>query len=245
VISVCILTKNSNRTLAAALSSVSEFPEVILLDTGSTDDTLTIAKQFPNVRIHHAQFTNFGDLRNYAANFASNDWILALDSDESLSNELANEIHSLPLNPTSVYEIVFFNYFNGRKITGCGWHPESHLRLYNRQNAQFSPSKVHEKILRGHLTVQRLKNPILHTPYLAVSDFLAKMQFYSDLFALENKGKRKSSLWTALVHSAGAFLRSYFFQRGIFLGKEGMIISLYRANVAFYKYLKLAEANRL
>ena len=92
---------------------------------------------------------------------------------------------------------------------------------------------------------QKLQSPLLHTPYRSTAEFLTKMQHYSDLFAKQYQHKKKSSFGKALAHGTYAFLRSYILKRGIFCGKEGFIISVYNANTAFYKYLKLAEVNAL
>lgn len=242
-ISVCMLAKNSARTLNASLTPLAGFSEVLLLDTGSTDETLSIARSFSNVIVHQTPFTQFGELRNKAANLAKHDWILALDSDEVLSPDLVIELSNLKLDPECAYEFEFKNFYNGKQILGCGWHPESHVRLYHRKAAQFSEVAVHEGLV-GQSQIVRLAHPIHHTPYRSISDFLAKMQLYSDLFTLQYQGKRRSSFATALGHGVGAFCKSYLLKRGIFLGKEGFIISSYNAITAFYKYLKLAEANR-
>jgi glycosyltransferase involved in cell wall biosynthesis len=245
VISACILTKNSQRSLLETLVSLRRFDEIIILDTGSTDQTVAIAQSFSNTHVHRTPFTGFGTLRNQAAEIAKHDWILAIDSDEILSPCLEEEILSLPLNRDCVYEIDFYNYYNGKRILGCGWHPERHIRLYHRRAAQFSGSSIHEGILQNpSLKIIRLKHPIHHTPYRSTFDFISKMQLYSDLFAQQHQGKRSSSFTKALGHAFGAFMKSYFLKRGFLLGKEGVIISWYNANVAFYKYLKLVEANQ-
>jgi glycosyltransferase involved in cell wall biosynthesis len=241
MISVCILVKNGERSLKATLDSLKKFPEVVLLDTGSTDHTLDIARQFQNVSIWEVPFTGFGVLRNEAAEKASHDWILAVDSDEVLSPALQEELLTLSPAEDSLYEIDFHNYYNGKRILGCGWHPERHIRLYHRKKTRFSPRAVHEEVIADGCHTLRLRSPIEHTPYLSISDFLAKMQHYSDLFAKEMQGKKKSSFMSAFLHGSWAFFKSYLLKKGIFLGKEGFIISSYNASTAFYKYLKLAE----
>lgn len=244
VISVCILTKNSQSSLAATLQSLRQFDEIIVLDTGSTDQTIEIAQKFSNVKVESTSFTSFGPLRNQASNIAKHDWILAIDSDEVLSEKLQNEILSLSLQKDCVYEIDFHNYYNNKWIRGCGWHPEKHIRLYHRKTTRFSESSVHESVIASNLKVVRLKNPIHHTPYRSISDFLSKMQLYSELFAKEHHGKKSSSFAKAIIHALSAFLKSYILKYGILMGKEGAIISLYNANVAFYKYMKLKELNQ-
>ncbi len=243
IISVCILTKNSARSLPATLRSVKNFPEVVLLDTGSTDETCNLACTYNNAHLFKTPFTSFGILRNQAASLANNDWILAIDSDEVLSQELLDEIASLHLCKNTVYEIPFHNYFNKKRIYGCGWNPEAHVRLYHQLTTSFCESAVHEKILTEKCSVRRLRHPVLHTPYLNTADFLRKMQLYSDLFAKQYQGKRTSSFKKAFLHSLNAFFKSYFFKRGIFDGAEGFTISFYNAATTFYKYLKLSEAN--
>jgi glycosyltransferase involved in cell wall biosynthesis len=244
-ISVTVLTKNCGDTVLATLQSLQAFSEVIVLDTGSNDDTLEIAGEFPNVNIHHAEFKGFGPLHNEATSIASHDWILSIDSDEIVTPELLREIQELLLDPNSVYSIPRDNYFNGKKIRCCaGWYPDPVVRLYNRRHTRFSNDAVHEKILREKLKVVALQHTLKHTPYRTISDFLDKMQKYSTLFAEQNRGKKRSSFFKALVHGTSAFIKSYIFKRGIAGGKEGFIISLYNSQTAYYKYLKLAQLNK-
>ncbi len=241
MISVCILTKNAATTLRATLDSVCAFPEVLLLDNGSTDATLAIAQTYPNVRIVETPFIGFGPLRNQAASLATHDWILALDSDETLSPPLLQALSQLVLDPSASYVFPRHNYYNGKRIRGCGWDPEEVARLYHRKEARFSTHQVHESLI-AHKK-ERLPYPLLHTPYRSTAEFLSKMQHYSSLFAEQYCDQKSSSFAKALLHGFYAFFRSYFLQRGILCGAEGFIISFYNGNTAFYKYLKLKEAN--
>lgn len=244
-IAVTILTKNSGDTLLETLRSLQDFPEVLVLDTGSTDDTLEIAGEFPNVKIHHTEFKGFGPLHNEATSLVSSNWILSIDSDESLTPELAHEIQELKLDLSFVYSLQRDNYFNGKRMRCCaGWYPDRIVRLYNRTRTKFSSDAVHERILTEGLSVLPLKHALKHTPYRSISDFLDKMQIYSTLFAQQNRGKKKSSFFKALVHGIAAFFKNYFLKLGIFGGKEGFIISLYNSQTAYYKYLKLAELSK-
>lgn len=239
MISATVLTKNSQNTLKATLDALKKFPEVILLDSGSTDRTLEIAKEYPNIVIHASPFLGFGPMHNLATSLASNDWILSIDSDEVVSPALADEILSLPLDPNALYSIQRANYFNGRQIKWCGgWHPDIVCRLYHRKKTRFSDDLVHEKVEKKDLRVIPLKGTLTHTPYLEIKDFLDKMQHYTTLFADQNRDK-KSSLAKAILHSYAAFFKSYILKRGFLGGKEGFIISLYNGHTAFYKYLKL------
>jgi len=243
MITVCILAKNARSTIAKTLESTSSFSEVIVLDNGSTDDTVEIAKHFSNVRVIETPFIGFGPLRNKATSLASNDWILALDTDEVLSMPLLKELQVLTLTSNTVYALSRENYYNGKHIKGCGWHPDKVVRLYHRKTTQYTDAWVHESVITKDLLIHPLKGALLHEPFRATAEFLNKMQHYSSLFAKQHRGQRKSSFQKAFWHSLFTFFRSYFLQKGWRLGKEGFIISLYNSNTVFYKYVKLWEEN--
>ena len=242
MISICIISKNAASTLSATLDSTISFDEVILLDNGSTDQTLQIAKKYPNVILHHSPFIGFGPLRNVAAKLAKHDWIFALDCDEVISRDLQKALLSLCLCPNLTYVVPRHNFYNGKRIQGCGWGNETVARLYNKKTVRYSDDLVHESILATQL--HSLSSPLLHTPYKDANDFLLKMQHYSSLFAMQYRGKRGSSLSKALWKSSFSFFKSFVLKRGLFCGKEGLFISLYNAQTTFYKYYKLDEANR-
>ena len=244
MISVTILTKNNEETIGSVLESVRPFDEVIVLDTGSTDATLEMAQIYPNVKVFKSPFIGFGPLHNLAAEYASHDWILSIDSDEVLTPELSDEIQSLNLNPESVYSFPFNNYFNGKHIKWCGWYPDRHVRLYNKSVTSFTNDQVHEKIQTKTLREVPLTAPVKHYSYRSISDFLQKMESYTTLFAEQNAHKKQSSMMKALLHGGFAFIKSYVIKRGFLGGREGYIISLYNSQTSFYKYLKLAYANR-
>lgn len=241
-ISVTILTKNSSETIKKTLLSVQGFDEIIVLDTGSSDDTLKICSLFPKVSIHKHNFIGFGPTHNLASSLAKNDWILSIDSDEIVTDNLFHELSSQELNDNEIYSIRRHNFFREKHMKSCsGWDPDWVIRLYNKSKTKFSDDMVHEKIISTHSIMKKLRHPLLHTPYRQISDFLQKMQSYSSLFASQNQHKKKSSLTSALLHSSMAFIKSYIFKKGFMQGAEGLIISMYNSHVTFYKYLKLAE----
>jgi glycosyltransferase involved in cell wall biosynthesis len=245
-ISATILTKDSAALLPEVLQALEWCSEVVVLDTGSADGTLTIAAQFPNVRLHQlkGEFPGFGLAHQRAVALAQHDWILSIDSDEIVSPALRDEIAALEFDPQVVYAIPFQNFFDGRRITTCGWSPDRHERLFNRTVTNFCASEVHEKIRTNKLSIVRLNAPICHYSYRSLDDFLRKMAAYSRLFATQNRGRRRSSPGKAVVRSAWTFLKSYVLERGITQGAEGLVISVYRAQTVFWKYMMLREANR-
>ena len=245
MISVTILTKNNEKRISQVLDALSCFDQVLLFDTGSTDQTLSIAKKFPNVTIKLGTLQGFGPTHNLASELAKHDWILSIDSDEIVTKELAEEIRNLNLDPKNVYSISRKNLYNGKWIRWCGWHPDYQSKLYNKNSTRFSNAAVHESILLDGMRKVKLNAFLIHYSYESIYDFLDKMQSYSTLFAMQNKGKKDSSPVKAVFHALGTFFKCYLLKRGILGGYEGFLISAYNGHTAFYKYLKLYEANKL
>lgn len=244
-ISVTILTKNSSETIQSTLDALKDFDEVVILDTGSLDTTKEICSKYLNVKIYSEDFKGFGPTHNRASALASHPWILSIDSDEIVSDELKKEIADLTLNPKTAYEIRRHNYFQNRRMKSCsGWDPDYVVRLYHKERTSFSSDMVHEKVITKGLSISRLKGVIRHTPYRQISDFLAKMQSYSSLFAEQKASIKSSSLSKAILHGYIAFIKSYIFKCGFMQGSQGFIISQYNAHATYYKYLKLAEKSK-
>jgi len=244
MISVTILTKNNERYLDEALQALQSFDEVLIYDNGSTDNTLKIAEKYPNVTISKGPFLGFGRTHNKASTLAKGDWILSIDSDEMVTPELAKEIARLNMKKECVYSIPRHNYYNDKFIKWCGWYPDRQYRLYPRNMTAFTDADVHEQVIVDGMKVIALQNPIIHYSYSSVSEFLGKMQHYSELFATQHCGKKKSSPIKAFSHGIFAFFKSYFIKKGFLGGYEGFLISAYNGHTAFYKYIKLYEANK-
>lgn len=244
MISITMLTRDSARFLDQALAALREFDEIIVLDNGSTDNTIEIAGRYPNVKIVQHEFIGFGPLKNLAAQAAKNDWVLNVDSDEVMTPELSQEIRTAELNPSNVYIIPILNHYRGKPIYGCGWGWRK-ARLYNRIRTRFRDSRVHERpeIPDGMREIDIFRHSLHHYMYNSVHQLLHKMQLYSTLFAEQHVGRRKSGVVAATLHALWTFIRDYFLRRGFMDGAEGWLICVTAANVVFYKYLKLREAN--
>ncbi len=245
-VTATILTKDSAARIEEVLTALAWCDEVIVFDTGSTDATIALAQQHANVRVYAmaGPFPGFGRVRRTAIGLAKNDWILSVDSDEVVTPELAAEIAALELDPATVYVIPFENYFNGRHITTCGWAPDRHERLFHRGVTNFCESEVHERVQTAGVAVEVLKYPILHYSYDSTDDFLRKMRRYGQLFAEQHAGRKKTGPLTAVSRGTWAFVKSYILQRGVLQGYEGLVISAYKSQTVFWKYLLLHEANR-
>lgn len=242
-ISVTILTKNSASLLPKVLTALKGFQEVVIYDTGSTDATCQLAADYANVSIHYGYLDGFGPTHNRASNLATCDWILSVDSDEIVTEELFQELLHIQLDPDTVYSFPRHNYYRGKWIRWCGWYPDRQARLYHRKKTHFDNALVHEAIITHGMKQVALRGALQHYSYEKTADFLAKMQSYSQLFAEQHAGKRRSSPSKACLHGCFAFLKSYILKRGFLGGSQGFEISVYNANTAFYKYLKLYEAN--
>lgn len=244
-ITVTVLTKDSAAYLAECLGALQGFDEVVVLDSGSVDATLEIARRFPNVVVHEHPFIGFGPMKNLAVDRASNDWILSVDSDEVVTPELASEILGMRLDSGCVYEVARDNHYRGRLIDGCGWGGDRVQRLFDRRRLRFDGRMIHEGLELGEgIRVVSLRGRLKHYAYDNASQLIAKLQHYSTLWADERKGTRRVSVPQALFSAAFAFFKYYVLKKGWLYGYEGLLISVSNANGVFYKYLKLYEANR-
>lgn len=242
-ISVTVLTKNSSKKLRATLESTKDFQEVVVLDSGSTDNTQEIARSFSNVKFFESEFLGFGPMKKKAASLATHDWIFNLDSDEVLSPELLLALKNLKLAPETVYGFDRHNHYRGKWIKGCDWYPDRVTRLYNKKETDYNDAKLHEKI--GSFPSQKLiyvDHPIQHFPYENVSSLIQKLDHYSSIYASEKKGKHISLLGLSL-RAAYSFFRNYILKRGFLLGRDGLLISFCSAAGVFFKNMKLLEAN--
>lgn len=245
MISIAIIVKNGEKYLQDCLDALRSFEEIILLDNGSVDKTQMIASRFENVKIINHKFIGFGPLKNLAADFTKNDWILSLDCDEILPPELLDEILNITLDEKCVYRFSRRSYFKNKWIKGCGWHPDKILRLYNKNRTEFNDNQVHESVLvKPGMQAVDLKGHIKHYPYHSTDELLDKARFYATLYAQQHMGEKRSSPVKAVIRGTAAFLKSYILRGGCRDGYEGFIISYSQGFAAFLKYILLYEKNR-
>jgi len=242
-ISVVMITKNAERKLEQCLGSLSTFAEVVIYDNGSTDNTLEIAKGFDNVKVFEGAFFGFGKTKAHAATLATHDWVFSLDADEVVSSNLAEELSKKTLDAAACYQVQRDNYYRGKHIKCCGWYPEYIVRLYHREKTNFSDAPVHETVQTKGLKVEKLQAPIEHYSFDSVADFLVKIQSYSEIYAKDMQGKKDVSIFAGLGRGIFAFIKSYFFRKGIFCGFEGFTIAFFHGLGTIVKYLKLHEKN--
>lgn len=244
-ITVTMITKNASAFLIESLSALESFDEVIVLDNGSSDNTIELAQKFANVVVYESEFIGFGPLKNLALSYASHNWILSVDSDEILSASLVREIADLKLDKNKVYSILRDNYYKERHMLCCGWQGDFVMRLFNKNSVKFNNNQVHESLeLSKDITVEKLHHTMKHYTYQSTAQLISKMDYYSTLWAEDYCGTKSSSPFKASIRSLFAFVKFYIFKKGFLNGYEGLLISVTNANGVFYKYMKLYEANR-
>ncbi len=244
-ISAIIISKNSEKTINNCLNSLSFLNEIIVLDSGSSDRTQEICRQFTNL-VFETDWQGFGIQKNRALEKATGDWVLSIDSDEKITKELALEIQTVIREEkyTAFYMPRLSNYC-GKWIKYGDWNPDNVLRLWKRGTAHFTNDLIHEKVVLEEGKIGYLKHHLLHYTYPNLESVLSKMNSYSTLGAKMafEKGK-KSSLSKAILHGLWTFVRGYFFKLGFLDGREGFILAVSNAEGCYYRYLKLFYLNQ-
>jgi glycosyltransferase involved in cell wall biosynthesis len=244
LISVAIIAKNVSQTIVECLDSCKGFEEVILvIDDSSNDETAQIASLYNNVKIFHSPFLGFGKMKQYASNLASNSWVLSLDADEVLSQELLSEIKNLSLNDHCIYAIHRFNFFRKKHIDACGWNNDFPKRIFNKQKTTFSDNEIHESLMMKSLSLVKLNGPLLHFAYETEAQLREKAERYAQLYAKENYKKKESTSFKAYYKSTFTFIKDFFLRKGFLYGKDGYTLSKYNALGSYLKYKYLAIEN--
>lgn len=239
-LSIIIIARNEAEDIRACLESVKWADEIIVLDSGSTDGTPAICREYTE-KVYVTDWPGYGVQKNRALQKASGNWILSLDADERVSDILRQEIlQTINSQETYVaYAIPFEATYCGKPIKYGAWHNKLHIRLFQRNCGQFTDALVHENItINGK--IGKLKSPMIHHTYKSLEEMLDKLNRYSTDGAQQRLREGKTANFaTALLHGSWTFLRSYFLQLGFLDGKAGFLIAVSNAEYNFYRYLKL------
>ena len=253
LLSVAIVTFNEEENLARTLSSVAWADQILIVDSGSTDRTVEIARSFNATVLEHP-WPGFAAQKNFALSQCTGDWILSLDADEELSPELQQQIRqTLSAQPTAdAFYLKRRNLFLGRWIKHGGFYPDPKLRLFRRNlpvPPQFESRPVHETI-PFHGPTATLDFDILHHAYPTLPSYIEHMDRYSSLGAqiLVDKGRTSANLFTFFARIVFfpllGFIWNYLFRLGFLDGREGLLLHLYHACYASWKYAKAWELTR-
>lgn len=240
-LSVILITKNEAHNLPECLASVAGLArEIVVVDSGSTDGTVEVARAAGATIIQTTTWPGFGPQKNIALDAASSDWVLSLDADERLTEALREQIRSVvETGDFNGYEMPRLSYFCGKPVRHCGWYPDYIVRLVRRGKARFSDKLVHESLI-AQGPIGRLAEPLLHYSYRSLEDVERKIESYSEAGAkqMHARGKHASHM-QALVHGGWAFLRTYLFQLGLLDGATGYRIACMNMRASYLKYAKL------
>ncbi len=276
-LSVVIITYNEEVNIGRALESVMPLVcqgkgEIIVVDSGSTDRTVEIAKSL-GAKVYVEEWKGYAGQKNSAIDKATGEYILSLDADEEVSSELADEIERTVRAQPAIYKVAqktpdghlaplsvngFWisrsNYFLRRRIKHGGFWPDRKLRLFQRGTARFKETLVHETLeLQPSLgagitaTPRRLRGALIHHSYPTLSDYIDHMNRYSSLGAamVVAKGKVRFSVRNIVLRPMATFIYNYFFRLGFLDGREGLLLHLHHAVYVCWKYAKAWELSRL
>jgi glycosyltransferase involved in cell wall biosynthesis len=243
-LSVIVITKNEAQRLAQCLRSVPFADEIVVVDSGSSDDTVAVARAHGARVIETTDWPGFGPQKNRALDAASGRWVLSLDADEWLSDELAQQVRQVVEAPLSdaapaAYLVPRLSSFCGQWMRHSGWYPDRIERLFQRGKARFSNNLVHER-LQVEGAVAALGGHLMHDSIPTLHIAVDKMNRYSTGRAedLLREGRR-GGLGRALGHGLWAFLRTYFLKRGFLDGRLGLVLAINNAEASYYRYLKM------
>ena len=245
-VSVTIITLDEADHIAEAIDSASWADEVVVVDSGSRDDTVAIARA-KGARTETRSWTGYVDQKNFAASLAANDWIFSLDADERIPPGLAREVRSLLEEPPPLagYRVPRVTYHFGRWVRTTDFYPDYQTRLYDRRRARWRGRYVHESVTVDG-ACGRLVNELEHYSYRDLRDHLDRINTYTSLAArqMHETGRRAGPL-DLVVHPVAAFARNYLLRRGFIDGAAGLTLSIVNAYSVFLKFAKLWELQRM
>jgi len=239
-ISVVLITKNEAHNIRECLESVSWCDRAIIVDSGSTDGTLDIARAM-GAEVHEtASWPGFGPQKNLALSKVRSEWVLSIDADERVTPALRDEIlAAIGSGQADAYDMPRLSRFCGRFMRHSGWYPDRLTRVFRAGRARFTDDIVHENVVTDG-AIGHLKTPLLHFTYDDFSQVLRKIDQYSTLGAQQafQRGKR-ASVFSAWTHGTWAFLRTWLLRRGFLDGPQGLAVALMNGQASYYKYIKL------
>lgn len=247
-LSVTIITLNEEDKIALCLKSLHNVAdEIVVVDSMSTDGTKRICEQY-NVKFVEQKWLGYSEQKNFANSLASNDWILSIDADEVLSEELINSIRKIKENDTSDDVVFSFNRLNnycGKWIHHSGFYPDRKIRIWNRNVGHWEGS-IHEVIkFSTKVKEQHLKGDLLHYSYSKPEDFDKQIFRFAEMRAKHyfEKGK-KGAGFLSIISPVYYFIQHYFLRLGFLDGKEGLRMCWISAKATRYKYVTLRKLNK-
>jgi glycosyltransferase involved in cell wall biosynthesis len=249
-LSVAIITLNEEANLPRTLASVAWANEIVIIDSGSTDDTRAIAQSY-GARFITEPWRGFAAQKNFAISLCTSEWVLSLDADEVVSPELAASLQEAiaASPPHTAYAVRRRNFFLGRWMRHGGYYPDAKLRLFPRGEGTFQETPVHEKAAFAG-KVHTIDGDLLHHAYPTLANYLDHMQRYSTLGAdiAVARGRTGRGLLSflngVLLNPLATFIYNYVLRAGFLDGREGLLLHLYHSAYVSWKYAKAWERTR-
>ncbi|WGE90134.1 glycosyltransferase family 2 protein [Actinobacillus arthritidis] len=248
-LSVAMIVKNEAQDLAKCLETVQGWVnEIIVLDSGSSDETVQIAESFGAKVYVNSDWQGFGKQRQLAQQYVTSDYVLWLDADERVTPELKQSILQAVEKDekNTVYQVSRLSEVFGKQIRHSGWYPDYVVRLYRTDFAKYGEELVHEKVhYPKNATVEKLTGDLLHFTYKDIHHYLVKSASYAKAWAIQraNAGK-KASLLDGVTHALGCFVKMYLLKAGFLDGKQGLLLAVLSAHSTFVKYADLWNRTR-
>ncbi|MDF2437551.1 MAG: glycosyltransferase family 2 protein [Bacteroidota bacterium] len=244
-LSVVIITFNEEKNIGRCLESIQGIADdIVVVDSYSSDETENICRKF-NVNFIQREWAGYSDTKNYANAQARYDWILSLDADEALSEELKTSIVEVKKQDAQkVYKFNRLTNYCGKWIRHCGWYPDTKIRIFDRRTTRWE-GMIHEKLVVTEGTPQQLEGDCLHYSYYKIEEHYRQSDKFSTLSAesLYAKGKNASVL-KMIFSPAVKFIQCYFFKLGFLDGNAGFTVCKIMSSSTFSKYKKLRELNK-
>ncbi len=238
-LTVVVVAKNEARNIADCVASAAFAGVVLVLDSGSTDATVALARS-AGAHVVETDWPGYGPQVARGFALAQTDWVLSLDADERITPALRDEIvRAIERGAHAGYRLPRLSEFCGRFIRHAGWRPDRTLRLGRRAASGFTGHFLH-----AHMTVDGpvgdLRESLVHYSYPDIGDVLEKLDRYSSGHARDMLSQgRSAGVWTAVAHGIAAFVRTYVLRLGCLDGSHGLMLAVYNAEYAYYKYIKL------
>lgn len=243
-IAIALIVKNEEKKLTTCLESVKDWvDEIIVLDSGSTDLTESIARKYTDKFYIHKEWKGFGKQRQIAQKYIESDFVFWLDADEVVTKELKDDIlfkinnH----NEKTIYKVNRLTTAFGKEIHFSGWSPDWVVRLYKTNSTTYNDALVHEsvKIPNGH-KVEKLKGRLKHYTFEQLSEYTRKTNLYIHSWADQRQKKKNKIMFaTPFLHGFFRFFKMYIVKLGFMDGKHGLLLSLLSANTVFTRYADL------
>ncbi|ELY5880069.1 glycosyltransferase family 2 protein [Cronobacter sakazakii] len=246
-LSVVMIAKNAASLLPDCLASVAWADEIVVLDSGSSDDTVAVATAAGAKVFIENDWQGYGIQRQRAQQYASGDYILMIDTDERVTPELAQAIRQVleQPDPQAVYSIARRNLFLGRFMRHSGWYPDRVTRLYARERYRYNDNQVHESLDAPGARVVTLSGDLLHLTCRDFASFQRKQLNYATAWAQERHQQgKKVSVPGIFGRTLAAFCKTLILRAGVLDGRQGWLLAVVNAQYTFNKYTELWALNR-